>query len=437
MSPSALNPRSRTAPDRERTAGFVLVVGLLTLLPAVTVDMYLPSLPEVAGDLGTTPAAAQFTITGMLVGGAVGQLVVGPFSDRVGRRRPVLLGVSAHVVISLLCLVAVTIEQLSTLRVLQGFASAGATVVAMAVIRDRYHGAEAARMMSRLMLVIGAAPLLAPSVGAVIAHAWGWRAVFAVLALLGVVLIAVVARFLPETLPVERRAPRAARGPRGWVDLLRGYATLMRDGRFVALAVIPGLGMALVISYVSGSPFVLQEEYGLSPNTFALVFALVGTSLVLGAQVNAALVRRVGPLRLLRVGLPATTAAAAVLFVVGATHTGGVVGLVVAIWFTTALLGFVIANSSALAMTRHGERAGTAAAVIGFLQAGLAGAVSPLVGVFGGDAVAMTGVMLGAMLVALVVLGLGTPAYRRDGWLAFQGPAPAGQRAALEAVVEV
>ena len=408
-------PDQQLTPPRERTAGFVVLVGLLSLLPAITTDMYLPSLPDVARDLSTTEAGAQFTITGVLIGGAIGQLVVGPLSDRLGRRLPVLVGVSLHVVISLLCVAAGTIDQLATLRVAQGLASAGSTVVAMAVIRDRYTGAEAARLMSRLMLVIAVAPLLAPTVGSVIAAQWGWRAVFVALALLGVGLLAVVVRFLPETLPAERRIAH------GVVASLRGYAGLLADRRFVALAVIPGLGMAVIISYVAGSPFVLQQEYGLSTQEFALVFAIGGTSMVSGSQVNAALVRRAGPVRLLRVALPVTTLLGGALLWVAATHAGGIVGLVGALWLMTATLGFVMANASALAMTRHGERAGSAAAVIGFLQAGLAGVVSPLVGLLGGDAVAMTGVMLGSMVVALLVLALGTPAYRRGGWLVMGG----------------
>lgn len=396
---------------RERTAGFVLLVGLLTLLPAVTTDMYLPSLPEVAADLGTTEAAAQFTITGMLVGGALGQLIVGPLSDRLGRRLPVLVGVGLHVVISLLCVVAQSIEQLATLRVLQGLVSSGATVVAMAVIRDRFVGAEAARLMSRLMLVIAVAPLLAPTVGSVVAAQWGWRAVFVALAVLAAALVVVMALFLPETLPPERRVAHGLR------TSLHGYVDLLRDRRFLALAVVPGLGMAMIMSYVAGSPFVLRQEYGLTAQQFALVFAIGGTSMVTGSQVNAALVRRTGPTRLLRLGIPVTAVLAAGLVAVAATHAGGVAGLVGALWLTTAMLGFVMSNASALAMTRRGERAGTAAATIGFLQAGLAGTVSPLVGVLGGDAVAMTGVMLGSILVAFVVVGLGTPAYRRGGWL--------------------
>ena len=393
------------------TVGFVLLVGSLTLLPAVSTDMYLPSLPDVATDLGASTAGAQLTITGMVLGGAFGQLVIGPLSDRFGRRRPVVVGVVLHALLSLLCAVAPTIGLLITLRVLQGFVAAAATVVAIAMIRDRYAGAEAARLMSRLMLVIGVAPLFAPSVGSVVAAHWGWRGVFVVLAGLAAVLVTVVALALPETLPAERRVHAGAG------TLARGYLTLLRDRRFVALAVLPGLGMVVIISYVSGSPFVLQEQFGLSAGQFSLVFALGGIGLVLGAQLNAALVRRVGPARLLRASAPAAAVFAAVLVVLAVTDRGGVAGLIATLWVVLLLLGFLTSNASALAMTRHGERAGTAAATIGFLQAGLAGGISPLVGVLGGDAVAMTSVMLGALVLAVLVLALATPAYHRQGWV--------------------
>ncbi|WP_372592640.1 multidrug effflux MFS transporter [Actinotalea sp.] len=393
------------------TVGFVLLVGSLAMLPAVSTDMYLPSLPDVGRDLLSSTAGVQLTITGMVLGGAFGQLVIGPLSDRFGRRRPVLVGVSLHAVLSVLCAMAPTIAVLVVLRVLQGFVAAAATVVAIAMIRDRYTGADAASLMSRLMLVIGVAPLFAPSVGSVVAAHWGWRGVFVVLAVLGAVLVTVVAVALPETLPRERRVHSGA------ATLARGYLTLLADRRFVALAVLPGLGLVVIISYVSGSPFVLQEEFGLSAVQFSLVFALGGIGLVLGAQLNAALVRRVGPARLLRASAPTAAAAAGVLLLLAVTERGGLVGLVSTLWLVLLLLGFLSANASALAMTRHGERAGTAAATIGFLQAGLAGGISPLVGVLGGDAVAMSAVILGALVVAVLVLACATPAYRRQGWV--------------------
>ncbi|MDT0169497.1 multidrug effflux MFS transporter [Pseudarthrobacter sp. BRE9] len=410
--PSHPDNTSKQAP---RSVKYVLMLGALAALPAITTDMYLPSLPAVEADLHTTQTAAQLTLSGTLVGAGVGQLVIGPFSDRFGRRLPLIIGISLHVAISLLCSVAPNIETLTGLRVLQGFFNAAAAVVALAVIRDRFVGSAAARLLSRLMLVIGVAPLLAPTVGQAIAGAWDWRAVFYALALIGVVLVAIVWRFMPETLPTDSRSPGNPRHVAG------AYWSLLRDRHFMALAVIPGLGLALIMSYVVGSPFVFQNEYGLTAQQFALVFALNGAALVLSAQLNAALVRKFPPVRLLRTALLVQLCLALVLLVVVATGAGGAFGLVAALWLVLSAQGMVPANASVLALHNYGHMAGTAAAVIGALQSGVAGLVSPLVGVLGGNSLSMASVMIGSCAVAVTVLALGTPAYRKGGWAEHAG----------------
>ena len=409
MAPGAPTPRSPGKPQRISPA-FVGLVGLMTALGAFTTDTYLPSLPAVGADLGASAAAVQLTISGVLIGGALGQLVVGPLSDRWGRRRPALIGIAVHIVASVLCAVAPGILPLVGFRVLQGVGNAAATVVAMAVVRDRFSGSTAARVLSRLMLIIGVAPLFAPTVGGVIANVAGWRAVFVALAVLGLVIGLAVLRWLPETLPVERRH---AAGPLG---ALRGYRDLLRDRHFVALAVLPGLGMAVLMSYVAGSPYVLRQGFGLSANQFSVLFAINGLGLVAGAQLNGWLVHRVAPIRILRAALPVAILLALTLLVIAHTGAGGLIGLLVPLWFLLAVNGLVPPNASALALTRHGERAGTAAALIGSLQAGVAGVVSPLVGVLGEDAAAMATVMLGSLLVATAVLAFATPSYRHGGW---------------------
>ncbi|WP_435735427.1 multidrug effflux MFS transporter [Cellulosimicrobium sp. PMB13] len=405
------SPSADSAMPRPRSsARWVLLLGALATLPALTVDMYLPLLPEVGAELGAPDSLAQLTLSGMLVGGAVGQLVIGPLSDRYGRRLPVMVGLTLHVVTSLLCALAPNIGMLIALRVLQGFFNASASVVAIAAIRDRFTGSDAARVLSRLMLVIGLAPLLAPSIGSFIGVHASWRAVFWVLALGGIALAAIVALWMPESLPLERRRPAGTR------TVLRGYGSLLRDRHFVALAVLPGLGQAVLMSYVVGSPFVLQEGYGLSHGQFAALFAVNGIGLVLSAQLNASLVRRVAPIRLLRTALVVQGVFAVGLVVVAVSGAGGLGGILVALFLVLSLQGLIPANASALALSRHGEIAGTAAAVIGAFQSGVAGLVSPLVGVLGGDAVAMATVMLGAVVASLLVLGLATPAFRKGGW---------------------
>ncbi len=216
-SPSAGDPAHDDQPRFRPNAKYVLLLGSLAALPAITTDLYLPSLPAIELDLLTTEAAAQYTISVMLIGAAVGQLVIGPLSDRFGRRKPVLIGIAAHVVTSILCIFAPNIGVLIALRLLQGFFNAASAVIAIAVIRDRFVGSDAARLMSRLMLVVGVAPMFAPTVGGIIADVWMWRAVFVALAIIGAALLIMVWRFMPETLPAQRR--RIA-GPRG---AIRGY----------------------------------------------------------------------------------------------------------------------------------------------------------------------------------------------------------------------
>lgn len=402
--------------EYQPTLRFVALMGAMAALGAVTVDMYLPSLPTVAADLGTTDAAAQFTISGVLLGAALGQLIVGPLSDRFGRRRPALIGLGLHVVASVACALAPAIGLLVVLRVLQGVGNSAASITAMAVIRDRLTGGPAARVLSRLMLVIGLAPLLAPTAGGLIAGVAGWRAVFVVLAVLGLGLMVIVWRFLPETLPPERRATA------GLLGALRGYRTLLADRQFVAMAILPGLAMGALISYVAASPFVFQVGFGLSEQQFALLFALNGIALVLGSQVNAALVRRVALVRVLRLAVPLAVLVAGVLFAVAATGAGGLLGLLAPLSLLLMLLGIVLPDAAAMALERQGRRAGSAAALIGAGQSGLAGLVSPLVGLLGGDAFAMALTILASMGAGLAVFALATPAYRRGGgWRTLSG----------------
>jgi DHA1 family bicyclomycin/chloramphenicol resistance-like MFS transporter len=377
-------------------------------LGAMSTDIYLPSLPQVVIDLSTSATAAQWTMTAMMIGNAIGQLIIGPLSDRFGRRRPVLIGIIGHIVVSIACAYLPTIGWLIAARACQGVFTAAAGVVAMAVIRDLFVGREASRLMSRLLLVIGVAPLFAPSIGGFIAQYVTWRGVFGALALMGVVLFVAVLIWLPETLPPDRRS-------HDWSDTWRGYGVLARDRHFLALALIPGLTSAVLMSYVVGSPFVFQTDFGLSSFRFSLVFALNGCGLIIGAQVAAALAKTHSPAHILRVTIPVLAVLAGWFAIVCWTGLGGL-GLLIGSLFTVVfMINFSPPNASALAMARHGRRAGTAAAVIGCIQFGLGGLISPLVGVLGEDAPAMSSVMFGAALVAVILLAVGTPIYRRGG----------------------
>ena len=394
---SAAGPVAASESRRERLR-LVLVLGSLIALGPLTIDMYLPALPSISDDLQTTSAAVQLTLTGTLIGVALGQLVVGPLSDALGRRLPLLVGVAVHVVASLLCVVAPSIEVLGALRVLQGLGAAAASVTAMAVVRDRYTGADAAVVISRLMLVLGVAPILAPTLGGEVLRHTDWRGVFVVLAAIGVGLIVMAALALEETHPPERR--RSGR----IVGTLRTYRRLLRDRAFVGLMVVAGLTMSALFAYVSGSSFVLQEQYGLDQQEFGLVFGLGAVALIGATQLNVRLLRRWSPDAVLLGALVGGLVAALLLLAAGVTGLGGLVGVLLPMWLVLAAAGLALPNTPALALTRHGEAAGTAAALLGATQFGLAAVTAPLVGVLGNDARAMAAVVAVTSAGALIVL---------------------------------
>lgn len=378
----------------------ILVLGALIALGPLTIDMYLPALPAIADDLNAPSSAVQLTLAGTLIGLALGQLVIGPLSDIVGRRLPLIVGTGVHIVASVACIVAPNIAVLGGLRVIQGLGAAAAAVVAMAVVRDLFSGRAAATVLSRLMLVMGVAPVLAPSLGGGILLIGSWRLVFAALAILGTGLMALAIVSLRETLPPERR--RAG----GIAPVLRTYRSLLRDTQFVVLVLVAALAMSAMFAYIAGSSFVLQEQFGLGEQQFAVVFAAGAIALIGASQINVVLLRRYAPVRIVLAALTFAVFAGAVMAVFAITAVGGMAGFVVPLWFVLAAVGLVMPNAPALALSRHGEAAGGAAALLGAAQFGLGAVVAPIVGALGNDAVAVSTTMVGTSLAALIALGV-------------------------------
>lgn len=383
-----------TGPQRLR---LVLVLGSLIAIGPLTIDMYLPALPVITGSLHTTSTAVQLTLTGTLAGLGLGQLVIGPLSDAYGRRRPLIIGLVMHVIASALCVVAPTVAVLGALRVLQGLGVAAAAVVATAVVRDLFSGTAFARLFSRLMLVMGAAPVLAPTLGGAVLRWTQWRGVFVVLAGFGVLLTIVALLGLRETLPAENRR---SGGP---AATLRMYATILRDRTFVGLVFVAGLAMAALFAYVAGSSFVLQDQYGLNEQQFAIAFGAGAVGLIGATQLNARLLNSYTPQQILLAALVIGTAATGVLVTLAATGIGGLPALLVTLWTVLAAGGLALPNAPALAMSRHGEAAGTAAALLGAVQFGVGAVAAPMVGVLGADALAMASVILTGMASSLII----------------------------------
>lgn len=403
LGPDAPGREPRARADHGLTRGrhvqLIVVLGTLIALGPLTIDMYLPAFPELTEDLGAGPASVQLTLTGMLAGLAVGQLVIGPLSDAFGRRRPLLTGLVVHAVASLLCAVAPTVQVLAAVRVLQGFAGAAISVVALATVRDLFSGIAVARTMSRLMLVIGLAPIIAPSLGGFILEVTDWRGIFVVLAGAAVLLVGVAFVGLRETLPVERR-----RSPRVGATL-RTYRSLLADRTFVALVLMGGLMFASIFAYVSGASFVLQDGFGLSERAFGLAFGANALGLTVLSQLNPVLLRRLHQVDVLTGAMVVSALAATALVVIGAAGVGGLPGVLVPLFVVLGAAGLAIPNTPSLALNRHGEAAGTASALLGFTQFGIGAAVAPLVGLAGSTtATSMGVVMLGVTGLALLLL---------------------------------
>lgn len=387
--------RTRGLPVRRK---LVITLGALTALGPLTFDTYLPALPRVARELDATSGAVGFTLSGALLGFAIGQLLAGPLSDAVGRRRPMLVGAGLHVVASILCAIAPNVIALSVFRVIQGMAASACAVVAMAVARDVASGHGFVVLISRLSLVSGVAPVLAPTLGSQILRWTDWRGVFVVLAGLGALLLVLAAVSMPETLEPTRQM----RG--GWRTSRAAYGVLLRDRSFVGLMGVAGLLMLALFAWVSGSSFVLQQQFGLSVQGFGLAFGGGSISIISGMQLNPWLVKSRGSRDVLAGALLLGSVAAAAQVALAVTGLAGLWGVLGPTWCFMLSAGIALPNAPALALAGQGERAGTAAALLGSTQFAMAGLIGPLFGVVGVSAVTMAAILVSGQVLALAVL---------------------------------
>ncbi|MGV0795205.1 multidrug effflux MFS transporter [Mycolicibacterium sp. XJ1819] len=402
--PTAPTERDAAPAGRPSRARMIVLLGLLVALGPLTIDMYLPALPGIADELGVSSSVAQLTLTGTLVGLALGQLVVGPLSDSLGRRRPLMAGIVLHMLASLMCLFAPNIAVLGVARGLQGMGAAAAMVVAIAVVGDLFADSVAATVMSRLMLVLGVAPVVAPSLGAAVLLKASWHWVFAALVLMAGALLAVAVLALPETLPVAHRRPLNVR------SIGATYVEVLRDVRFVVLVLVGALAMSGLFAYISGASFVLQDRYGLDQQSFALMFGAGAIALIGATQFNVVLLRRFAPQRIALGALVAGSIAGAVFIAVSLAGVGGLFGFLLPVWAILAAMGLVLPNAPAVALSRHPDAAGTAAALLGAGQFSLGAVVAPLVGALGNDQFALALVMTVGMVIALAALSaVGAP----------------------------
>jgi len=363
-----LVPTRRTPSWLPTLLGFFIAVG-----PAAT-DMYLPAFPSVEASFGTAPGSAQLTLAAWFAGLSIGQITQGTLSDRFGRRLPLMLGFVVFAVSTVGCALAPNLGWLALFRVLSAFGASAGMVICRAVVRDLADGHAAAIMMSRLVLVMGVAPILAPTVGGAILAFAHWRVIFWVLAAYGATCAFVAARLLPETLPAERRTRLSLGGQ------VARYWAIMRERSFLTHAIMGGCSTFCMFAYLSGSSPVFIQGFGLSPSGFALIFGLCSCGLIAGSQINARLLPRIGLFTMLRLISRIAFAATLVLVVLAFAGVHVLPLIVAPLVVILGCQGFSNPNTSAGALSRHANHAGSAAALMGMFQFGLGASSGLLVG---------------------------------------------------------
>lgn len=372
------------------------ILGGLSAFGPLCLDMYLPALPVLEVDLGTSVSMVQLSLTACMLGLSLGQLLAGPISDVRGRRYPLLIGLIVFAVTSLLCVFATSIWVFLALRFIQGLAGAAGIVISRAIVRDLYSGSEMTKFYSMLMLVNGAAPILAPIIGAQILKSASWRVVFIILAVFGVAILSACFFGLKESLPAERRS-KAGIGP-----MLKTFRGLFSDRMFMGYALTQGFVLGAMFAYISGSPFVLQQFFGVSPQTFSFIFATNGIGIIAATQIAGRLAGRVGETKLLVSGLSIASFGGLLLLIMILANAG-VYGVIVSLFLIVASVGVVTTAGFSLALQNHGQSAGSASALLGLMSYIIGGIVMPLVGLAGSGTALPLGIVIASAEVCAVL----------------------------------
>ncbi|WP_207652411.1 multidrug effflux MFS transporter [Desulfosporosinus sp. FKB] len=363
------------------------VLGALAAFAPLSIDMYLPSLPSLTTELHTNASLAQLSITACLLGISVGQLLMGAQSDIRGRRLPLLIGLIAYTAASLLCAITPSITGLIILRFIQGVAGSAGIVISRAVVRDLYSGSEMMRFIALLMLVNGLGPVLAPIIGAQLLQFTSWRGVFIVLCVIGLLMIFAVYFGLKESLPIESRTSG------GLSNTFLTFKDLITDADFVKYALPQGLVSAGMFAYISGSPFVVQNVFGASPQTFSLIFAMNGIGIIIAGQLTGRLAAKINGVKLYVAGL--CLAAFGGLALLGAIIlNAGLSFILLPLFLVVSSVGVVGTAGSALAMENYGHAAGSASALLGLMSFIFGAFVAPLVGLGGSNTAIPMGVII-------------------------------------------
>jgi DHA1 family bicyclomycin/chloramphenicol resistance-like MFS transporter len=360
----------------KRRLHLALLLGSLALLGPFTIDMYLPSFPTIVKEYSTTASLVQISLTTCLLGLGLGQLIIGPMSDVLGRRKPLLIFLIMYLLASVVCAFAPNIYFFIGARFLQGFAAAGGLVISRAIVRDVYSGRELTKFFALLMAVSNLGPIIAPIAGGSILSFTNWTGVFIALACIGMVLFLIISLKLEETLPIEKRIPS------NFIQVVKNFGSLLKDRQFTGYALTQGFIIAGIFAYVSGIPFVYQNIYGVSPQVFSLLFGVNGIALIIGSQLVGRYSDVIPEKTFLKIGLILSNTAGAVLL--GALLIKApLIAIAIPIFFLVSCIGIIATTSFSLAMESQGHIAGSASALLGVLPFILGSLTAPLVGIAG------------------------------------------------------
>lgn len=374
-----------------------VILGALTAIGPLAIDMYLPALPTIAREFRADSAAVQVSLAVYFAGIAVGQAFYGPLSDAVGRKPALYFGLIVFVIASIGCAWAGSVRALVAFRFLQALGGCAPVVVPRAVVRDYFDQVESIRMLSVLMLVFGLGPILAPLIGGQLLVNFGWRSVFWLLAGYAIVWLIVVIAFLPESQPVAKRRAQPIR------VVLAVYARLLRDRTYIGHVLSGALIFAGLLAYISGSPFVFIELFHVPPERYGLFFGVNALGIVTASQLNRWLATRVEARRIVGVMLSVAMIASLILLFDAYSGLGGFAGILVPLFCYIACHGFVLPNTTALAMAPHGQVAGSASALLGTIQFVLGSITGALVGALAnGTAVPLAAVIAGCGVAAFI-----------------------------------
>ncbi|RZO36684.1 MAG: Bcr/CflA family multidrug efflux MFS transporter [Rhodospirillaceae bacterium] len=377
----------------------IVCLGLVAALAPLSIDMYLPSFPTIREEFATTAAQVQLTLSGYMLGFTLGQLGYGPLSDRFGRRPVLLSGIVLFIVMTILCATASSIESLSVYRFLQAVGGAAGTVLSRAIIRDQFSGTYMARAMSLMLMFILLAPMISPVIGGYLLVWIGWRAIFWMLVICGVLAIVVVMIGVPESLPPGRRSQPGIR------PLLRGYGRVLTHRQALGYVLSGGISFGALFAFLSGAPFVFIEFYGVAPEHMGYIFTLNVIGVLAGGWLNSKLVISQGVREMMKIGVWLLVAGAAILFVLIYTDVWGVWGVVAGIVVFTLPLNVINANAAAGALEYFPDNAGTASAVVGSVRYGCGAVSGVCVGVLhDGTALPMGIVILGCSALSILFL---------------------------------